>query len=376
MSRRWLDRLIDVLAPDHRAQWVQAMKAEFSNIEGRWAAALFAIGCIIACLRFRLEPAATAVPTGEGIMRDRFTVAATIAGLAASLIGLIYLYGANAPATMMIVNVAAIIIGLLLAAAMRLTIRMTDRFLAACAVGASLVLLGTAFYGSAVEDARRWIAIGTFFVQTSLIFLPIVVIGFARNQSVWATFAVTVAALAMTVQPDRAMAGTLFVAVAVVVLIRPTMYGAAAAFVAMLAFAATLFRPAALPAVPFVDHILWSAFDIHIGLGLLLWAGCAMLPCAIVFVRQTDRSAMHFAFAAYWTGLVTAAALGAYPTPLVGYGASAIIGYFLSVAFIPPRVIVSRGVEGEAEKVASPSGRSGPLSRSISHCLTAQNSPQ
>ncbi|WP_417613231.1 hypothetical protein [Parasphingorhabdus sp.] len=30
--------------------------------------------------------------------------------------------------------------------------------------------------------------------------------------------------------------------------------------------------------------------------------------------------------------------MGAYPTPIVGYGASAIIGYFLSLIFLQPKL--------------------------------------
>jgi len=40
-------------------------------------------------------------------------------------------------------------------------------------------------------------------------------------------------------------------------------------------------------------------------------------------------------FGVAWLGMVVAAALGNYPTPLVGYGGSAILGYALSLSFLP-----------------------------------------
>ena len=35
---------------------------------------------------------------------------------------------------------------------------------------------------------------------------------------------------------------------------------------------------------------------------------------------------------------MAAAAIGPYPTPVIGYGGSAIIGYLLSLAMLPPKV--------------------------------------
>jgi hypothetical protein len=45
----------------------------------------------------------------------------------------------------------------------------------------------------------------------------------------------------------------------------------------------------------------------------------------------------HAVFGAVWLAVIVAAALGNYPTPLVGYGGSAILGYLLSLLYLPPR---------------------------------------
>jgi hypothetical protein len=42
-------------------------------------------------------------------------------------------------------------------------------------------------------------------------------------------------------------------------------------------------------------------------------------------------------FGAVWMAAVLAAALGNYPTPVVGYGGSAIVGYLLSLGLLPAR---------------------------------------
>ena len=56
-------------------------------------------------------------------------------------------------------------------------------------------------------------------------------------------------------------------------------------------------------------------------------------------------------FGTVWLGVIVAAALGNYPTPLVGYGGSAILGYALSLSFMPGRVRSPAGVAGRAPDV-------------------------
>ena len=353
MMRRALESLILRLAPDHRKKWARAMAAEMAVIENNREAVSFAMGCLIACCRFRLE--SNILQTGSSMVKDRFVVLTFISGVVAGLIGLAYLIVSGAPLTMVVVNGGAIVVGILLAPSVRLAARATDRVVTATALIGAFILLGTAIFGYAIEDARRWLLIGPFFIQTSLILLPLIAICFARVQNFRTVLAVCVAAFAMAAQPDRAMAAMLFVAVVIVGVMRANRLTVSAAL-----FAATLLLPDRLPAVPFVDQILWSAFDISLWVGLALWAGCLLLVCPIVFVPKPERSTLHYVFASCWLTLIAAAAMGAYPTPIVGYGASAIIGYFLSLIFLQPRARGRMAVGdvptdlSESEKTISP----------------------
>ncbi|MCK0128686.1 hypothetical protein [Erythrobacter sp. F6033] len=276
-------------------------------------------------------------------MKDKFTLTAAIGGLLACLIGLAYLYVASAPASMIIVNFGSLVIGLLLLAVMRFTVPMTDRLAAAIALGGALVLAGTAAFGYAIEGASRWVLVGPFFVQTSLILLPVIALAYARVQNITSVIAVVIAALAIAFQPDRAGAGMLcLIALGVFAMQRSMRSAALLAFCGM-AFGATLLLPDRLPAVPYVDHILWTAFDVNPLVGLSLWLGSALLVLPAFVIAGKERTQAHYTFALCWVALVGAAAIGAYPTPIVGYGSSAIIGYFLSVAFAGPRIFSHSG---------------------------------
>ncbi len=334
MMRDALEQLILWLAPERRKKWAQAMAAEISATGNGREAIAFALSCVIACCRFRLELNISSAKTGSNIVKDRFVVSTFTAGVVAGLIGLAYLLVSGAPLTMVIVNGAAIVVGILLVPSLRVAARATDSAVTATALIGAFILFGTAIFGYAIEDASRWLLIGPFFIQTSLILLPLIAICFARIQSFRTTLAVFVAAFAMAAQPDRAMAAMLFVAVAIVAMMRSNRLTISAAAFSTMTFAATLVLPDRLPAVPFVDFILWSAFDIGLWVGLALWAGCLLLVCPIAFVPKGERTVLHYVFASCWLTLIAAAAMGAYPTPIVGYGASAIIGYFLSLVFL------------------------------------------
>jgi cell division protein FtsW (lipid II flippase) len=202
-----------------------------------------------------------------------------------------------------------------------------------------LSLLVTAGLGAAADGASRWIMIGPLSVQPSLILLPFMAVTFARYPTLAASLGIAVAAVALALQPDRAMAGVLAFAMAVLAITRPGSLSASALILALAAFLVTLMRPDALPAVPYVDQILFTAFDVHIIAGAAVWLGSLLLlvPPILGWRANAEVGHAYLVFGAVWLGCIAAAALGNYPTPVVGYGGSAILGYLLTFAFLPAR---------------------------------------
>ena len=72
-----------------------------------------------------------------------------------------------------------------------------------------------------------------------------------------------VAAAALAAQPDRAMAGVLLAGLLGLASATRTRATIAATAAAALAFGWTLLTPEMLPAVPYVDRIFYTAFDVH-----------------------------------------------------------------------------------------------------------------
>ena len=257
------------------------------------------------------------------------------AAVAATLLGLVYLAAAGAPARYVVVNLAALALGLVALSGLDKA-ALRDRPWSGRAVALlAIPLLATALFGASADGASRWIWIGPLSVQISLVLLPVMLVAFARHPDRAGTAGMALAAAALAIQPDRAMAGALALGLAALATARRDGFALTALLAALAAFAVTLARPDALPAVPFVDGVLLSAFSVHPLAGAATLLGVCLLVLPATAGRFQDPASR--AFGALWIGIVAAAALGNYPTPVVGYGGSAILGYVLSLAVFPPR---------------------------------------
>jgi cell division protein FtsW (lipid II flippase) len=260
-----------------------------------------------------------------------------LCGAGAVALGLAFMAAAGAPERYLVVNLAAFVLGAALWLALRPRAGAYLLRNGAVVLALAVPLIGTALFGAQNEGASRWVSVGPLSLQTSLIVLPAMIVLYARKADLMGTFGIAIAAVALAVQPDRAMAGVLAAGIGAVLLMKQSRLAAFACAAALAAFAVTMFRPDELPAVPFVDLILYTAFDVHLLAGVAVVAGCFILlipAMAGVFAVPRD-GAVIAGFGACWAAVIAAAALGNYPTPLVGYGGSAVIGYLLSVALLP-----------------------------------------
>jgi len=340
-------RLAALLLPPPLADWGWAMTAETREIDDPRAALRFALGCLAGALRevvtVHPAPETAGSPAQEikimsqpGLL-DRPRVLAACFAIAACGCGFAYLAIAGAPARYLVMNGGALALGLSLLAAFALTPRFAPGpALAGLLLAAGLLL--TSLFGVSADGVTRWISIGGLALQPGLILVPLLVLAFARAPGGLAMFAIWLAALALALQPDRAMAGALAAGLGVLAIAQPSRLALTALAAALAGFAVTLLRADPSPAMPFVDQIYFSAFPAHPLAGAAVFAGTLLMlaPALLGALRDTQHRALHLAFGAVWLAIAAAAALGNYPTPLVGYGASAILGYLLSLLALPP----------------------------------------
>ena len=252
-------------------------------------------------------------------------------------LGLAYMISAAAPMRYLAINIAALAIGLTMLALLGRPVFERRQWAGGAIIAMAAALLATALLGARVDGAARWVNLGGLAIQPSLILLPVMLAAFSRTRDRLATTGIVVAAAAMAHQPDRAMAVMLASGLAALAVTRPDRHVILAFSAALVAFAATLVRADTLPAVPYVDQIFYSSFDVHAaaGMAVLGGAGLLLVPAFVGWRRDAGNRATYAAFGAAWFAVIVAAALGNYPTPVVGYGGSAIIGYALSLLGLP-----------------------------------------
>ena len=344
------------MLPESLRPWARAMERELAETGDDGRALLFALGCLRAILGLAISArlrtfAAAARILVRPLMSSGWSLSmishvfarprllGLICGAAAAAIGIAYMAAAGAPKSYLVVNLAASILGASAWMALTRTAGSGPRAGGAAILALAIPLLGTALLGAASGGASRWLSIGQLNLQTSLIVLPIMIVLYARRPDRIGTAGLIAAALALAIQPDRAMAGVLLAALLALVMATRSGLAAAAAAASLLGFGWTLLEPDSLTAVPYVDQILFTAFDLDPLAGLAVLAGAAALigPAIIAASRRAAERETLLAFGACWLAIVAAAALGNYPTPLVGYGGSAVLGYFLSAALLPSR---------------------------------------
>ncbi len=355
-------RVLQATLPPSLKSWGWAVRCEAANIQDDTKALLFVIDSLCglmprAVASRLLQPFASmggdGVPYFKGSMimttlnatMRRPRVLGIACAVGAVILGVAYMALAGAPMRYLAINSAALGIGLVMLGLASRVGAAGQHWTSVAVVATAGALLVTAFLGSSADGVTRWINVGGFAIQPSLVLLPVMIVAFSRARSALTTACVVAAAAAMALQPDRAMAGMLVLGLTAIAMICRDRQSVVALATSAIGFAVTLARPDPMPAVPYVDQILYTSFDVHAGAGLAVIAGSALLlvPAIIGWHRDPGNRGAYIAFGAVWLAAIAAAALGNYPTPIVGYGGSAIIGYVLSLLALPKLVETHAG---------------------------------
>lgn len=349
-------RVLQGTLPRRLRPWGEAVESEVAEITDDGRGLVFALGSLSGLMPQALtlhivgaSRALTGIDWISGRSPDMAFLQAArqprgvgiTCAIGAVLLGLAYMAAAEAPLTYLGINTAALPIGILMIGILDTVgagrIWSTRYGPGALSMALAVALLATALLGVRVEGAARWISLGGLSIQPSLILLPVMIVAFARWRDTLSTIAVVIAAAALALQPDRAMAGMLMAGLTALALMRPERPMLAALAASVIGFAVSLGRSDLLPAMPYVDQVLYSSFDVHLLAGLAVLGGSFLLilPAIIGVRRDPGHRHIHVVFGTVWLSAVAAAALGNYPTPIVGYGGSAILGYLLSLALMP-----------------------------------------
>ncbi len=191
---------------------------------------------------------------------------------------------------------------------------------------------GTALFGVSMDGATRWIGVGPVLLHTASLVLPAAVWAFAMRPASLLTAGLCAAiAVTLAVQRDGGAAVAFALAVVACLWGHRSRLDWASAAVAVVAAAWAWTRPDSLPAVSYVEEVVSAAFATAPSVGVFAGLMLALLPAPFFFFGLKHDSAAALALGALWGGFVLAGIFGNYPTPVIGYGASPVLGWGVSL---------------------------------------------
>ena len=202
--------------------------------------------------------------------------------------------------------------------------------------GTAVTLLALSMLFDSTDGVRRWVTLGSLQVHPSAVVLPAALLSIAalvhRERVGAAILWVGLIQAIHFIQPDAGQS-TAFAAGIIAISATTRASGASRLGMASMSVAgatATWTRPDPLLVAPFVEDIVPKAFELGPVVGVTALVTLTAPP-AIALLQRRGNPRAAVALAAYFVASVSVAFLGTFPTPLVGHGASPIVGTILGL---------------------------------------------
>lgn len=350
-------RFLRLILPTPMRAWASAILHEAESLSDEKEALRFALGAafdlmprailwrLVAALESVLSAEALArhisslsEPCGRLVLRPRLVGAICATGAVG--LGLLHATTAGSPWKHASLNVVALSVGL--SAVFFCSRSFFAKFLTprVIVVTLSIALAVSTFLWNAGDGAARWASLAGWWIQPSAILLPLVIVVFSRCQSAITVACVSVVALAIALQGDLAMAAAIAFGLATLFLYSKGFWAGLALSVSVLSLTLTFVRPAPVEPASHVDQALLSSFSLSPIVGVLVLIALFLLfvPSLIALYFDRSNKDLYMSFIAVWLTLVIFSVLAKDPTPVVGFGGSAIIGYVISLLALPERI--------------------------------------
>ncbi|WP_296716025.1 hypothetical protein [Erythrobacter sp.] len=241
--------------------------------------------------------------------------------------GLCYLYAYDAPARLLLINAGALTLALVWIWLGRLPASRRLRLMVAAI--ATLGLFAPLLFGPEVGGVARWIPAGPVMLHSGALLLPLLAVLAAREPKLGpAIFALAAAALAL--QTDAAaLLGLAAASTVLAWLHRSALHALIAA--AGLALAVLNVGDGTLEPQIFTENVLVQVAERSLIQAAALATLLCLVPLWFLSVDPRTRRTEFHGLAALLLGLVAMAVIAPFPYPLIGYGASPILGFGLAL---------------------------------------------
>ncbi|MGL5616723.1 MAG: cell division protein [Sarcina sp.] len=203
-------------------------------------------------------------------------------------------------------------------------------------IAVSIIVLLVSFIDTGIEGVHRWVAIGPFGFYVSAIVLPIIMINLwellKKGRIIIAVGTIICTSIILTLQPDASVV-TAFSVVSIILLwtkIKKIPYILIIVFLAGLTITTWVFLDG-LASVVYVEGIFKLVSDM--GMIWFILASISLIIMVIPFLifPPKKNKILSICFGVYFIIILISNVFGNFPIPLMGYGISPIIGYFISI---------------------------------------------
>jgi cell division protein FtsW (lipid II flippase) len=286
----------------------------------------------------------------QRLRQDLLSLSAPIPAL---ILGVVTMKQLGVRTSVWSINLAAAAVGLLLFALIRSSAGAANRFRWYLAAAGSITAILFTFVAHGLDGVHRWVYFGNLGLHAAAIVAPVIIACVATAPTRRAAIAIAIAtAILLALQPDAAQA-TSFAAACGLIFIQDLRFGKrarAAVLVALIACAIVSFlRKDPLHPVRYVEGIFNVVSARGPAWGLLGSVTLLLLPLPFVLAWARRRQTLSLALAVYVAMVTIAPAWGTFPVPIMGYGVSPILGYFIALA------LCARSTSIEASSSRAPS---------------------
>jgi len=203
----------------------------------------------------------------------------------------------------------------------------------------SLVVLVFTFISSGLEGVHRWVSVGPIQLYASAIVVPIIIINLwsllQEGKIMMAIISIMCVSVILTLQPDASMM-TAFSVSSIILSwnkIKNFSRFLVTVFLSGLTVVTWIFLDGLEP-VSYVEGIFKLVIDMGI-LGLILGViSLAVLIIPFLIFPPKKNKIVSICFGIYFIIILISNVFGNFPVPLMGYGISPIIGYFISIVWL------------------------------------------
>ncbi len=266
----------------------------------------------------------------------------------ALILGVITMKQLGVRTTTWSMNLAAGAVGLLIFVMMRYSASPARRFAWYVVTIGSVTAMIATFASVGVDGVHRWVSVGSFGLHASAIVAPVLIASVATApRTRFAIATAVVMAMLLALQPDAAQTSS-FAAACGVILMLDLRFGVRERIgcltVLIVCSIVSLVRVDPLKPVLHVEGILNAAFERGAAWATLTTVALLLLPAPYFLVWARRRQSVALALGAYVALVTIAPTWGTFPVPIMGYGVSPILGYYIALGLSARLALCERPV--------------------------------